>query len=61
MTGIGTAIRNLLPSTDAITDTFKAFKGYFGRVKNFFSVGGDDALKFLTENSIFRVHIIGFW
>ena len=60
MTGIGTAIRNLLPSTDAITDTFKVFKGYFGRVKNFFSVGGDDALKFLTENSIFRVLKNGF-
>lgn len=60
MASIGTAIRNLLPSTDAITDTFKTFKGYFSRVKNFFTTGGDDALKFLTENSIFKVLKNGF-
>ena len=57
---LGTALKTLLPDPEAIQDSFKALKGYFNRFKTFFTTGGDDFIKFLTENSIFRVLKNGF-
>ena len=57
---LGTALRTLLPDPEAIQDSFKALKGYFNRLRTFFTTGGDDFMKFLTENSIFRVLKNGF-
>lgn len=57
---LGTALKTLLPDPEAVQDSFKALKGYFTRLRTFFTTGGDDFMKFLTENSIFRVLKNGF-
>ena len=57
---IGSALKVLMPDPEAAQNAFKALKGYFGRIRTFFTSGGDDALKFLTENSIFKVLKNGF-
>ena len=57
---IGNALKVLIPDPEAAQDAFKALKGYFTRVRTFFTTGGDDILKFLTDNSIFRVLKNGF-
>ena len=57
---MGRALRMLVPDLEPLRDGFKALKGYFGRIRTFFTSGGDDALKFLTENSIFKVLKNGF-
>ena len=60
MARVGNALRVLIPDPEAAQDAFKTLKGYFGRVRQFFTTGGDDVLKFLTENSIFKVLKNGF-
>ena len=57
---IGSALKVLMPDPEAAQKAFKALKDYFGRIRTFFTSGGDDALKFLTENSIFKVLKNGF-
>ena len=57
---LGTALKTLLPDPEAVQDSFKALKGYFIRLRSFFTSGADDFMKFLTENSVFRVLKNGF-
>ena len=57
---IGSALRVLIPDPAAAQDAFKVLQGYFARSRQFFTSGGDDFIKFLTENSIFRVLKNGF-
>ena len=57
---LGNALRTLIPDPEAAQDAFKALKGYFNRIKTFFTTGGDDFMKFLTENSIFKALKTGF-
>jgi len=57
---LGRALKTLLPDPEAIQDSFRALKGYFIKLKSFFTSGADDFLKFLTDNSIFRVLKNGF-
>lgn len=60
LTRMGNALKVLIPDPEAAQDAFKALKGYFTRVRTFFTTGGDDFIKFLTDNSIFRVLKNGF-
>ena len=57
---MGRALKTLVPDLDPIKDSFKSVKAYFGRIRTAFSSGADDFLKFLTENSIFRILKNGF-
>ena len=57
---IGSALRVLIPDPSAAQDAFKTLQGYFARSRQFFTSGGDDFIKFLTDNSIFRVLKNGF-
>ena len=57
---MGRALKTLVPDLDPIKDSFKNVKAYFGRIRTAFSSGADDFLKFLTENSIFRILKNGF-
>lgn len=57
---MGRALRMLVPDLEPLRDGFKALKGYFGRIKAFFTTGPSDFIKFLTENSIFKTLKTGF-
>ena len=60
LTRIGSALRVLIPDPEAAQDAFKVLQGYFAKSRQFFTAGGDDFIKFLTENSIFKVLKTGF-
>jgi len=57
---MGKALKTLVPDLKPIKDSFKGVKGYFKGIKTFFASGADDFMKFLTDNSLFRVLKNGF-
>ena len=60
LTRMGDALKVLIPDPEVAQDAFKALRGYFTRIRTLFTSGGDDFIKFLTDNSIFRVLKNGF-